>query len=51
MKESFNQMNTVLRNTIPPVIYDSAPLVWFRGWLWSYVTFDRPGDDKKNDDK
>jgi len=24
------------------------PIAWFRGWLWSYVTFDK--GDKKNDE-
>jgi len=25
------------------------PVAWFRGWLWSYVTFDK-GDSKKNEE-
>lgn len=48
MKEAFNNINAKMREIIPPVIYDSAPVAWFRGWLWSYVTFDK--QDKKDQD-
>tara|TARA_B110001450_G_C17379041_1_gene382919 strand:+ start:280 stop:441 length:162 start_codon:yes stop_codon:yes gene_type:complete len=30
-----------MRSAIPAAIYDSMPVAWFRGWLWSYVTFDK----------
>lgn len=49
MKEAFNSINASFRTYIPAAIYDSMPVAWFRGWLWSYVTFDK-GDGKKNED-
>lgn len=48
MKEAFSKINAKMREIIPPVIYDSMPVAWFRGWLWSYVTFDK--DNKKDQD-
>lgn len=51
MKEAFDRINKKLREVIPAVIYDSVPVVWFRKWLWSYVTFDQKGADKKNEDQ
>ena len=49
MKEAFNDINAKMRNTIPPAIYDSMPVAWFRGWLWSYVTFDK--GEKKSEEE
>ena len=51
MKEAFDRINKKLREVIPTAIYDSTPGVWFRNWLWSYVTFEqKDGREKKNED-
>lgn len=49
MKDAFDRVNGQIREMIPSAIYDSMPIAWFRGWLWSYVTFDKY-DPKKNED-
>jgi len=50
MKEAFDSINGSIRKVIPAAIYDSMPVAWFRGWLWSYVTFDR-ADKKAEEEK
>jgi len=48
-KRAFRNLVDKLKQIIPEAIWDSAIVSWFRGWLWSYVQFDKESD-KKNDD-